>query len=114
MKRGLFLLIGFASILLFAISVLLYRHGQVTTEPVTSEVQEISIASVAQHNSVDSCWLVYGQKVFSVSRLIESQPAQADQLKVACGTVLQTPTSGEAAVTLTRQLEPYYVGVIAP
>jgi len=114
MKKGLFLLIGFISVMLFAISVFLYRHAQVTTEQITSEAQEISLASVAQHNSTDSCWLVYGQKVFSVSRLMESQPAQADQLKAACGAILQTPTSGEAAATLARQLEPYYIGVIAP
>lgn len=114
MKKSLFLLIGLASVAIFAVSVLLFQRTQEPAEQVSSEAQEISLASVAQHNSVDSCWLVYGQKVFSVSLLMESQSTLADQLKAACGTILQTPTSGAATAKLAKQLEPYYIGVITP
>lgn len=115
MKRPVILIIclGIAAAV-FAGSVLFYR--QKTAEQIApTTAQEITAQMVAQHNTAESCWVIAGSKVYSLTRLIEQKPELTSQIQPYCGSVLVQGVLSQSDYTkLLTQIEPFYIGLITP
>jgi len=53
---------------------------------VDSEVGDITLAEVAQHNSIDDCWVAVSGKVYDVTKFVSQHPGGSDKIERICGT----------------------------
>jgi hypothetical protein len=109
MKKALF---AAAILTLFGVIVIIFgaRWANLkATEPLppTTTANELSLSEIKKSNTAQNCWIVYGGRVFDISR----KTSQADsQIAVAvCGTIVDAlPT------TLSKDaLSEYQIGILS-
>ena len=115
-KTYLIFIITTCIILFFAVSVWYYvNHKQSTEAPSTTE--EISLSNVQRHNQPDSCWIIVGTKVYSLTRYIASHPDDT-VYKPYCGQTateqIVGSTASKESAKAYEQLSTYYIGILVP
>ena len=102
-------------VLLFA-SVIYYQSRR-TLPTATSTAQEITLAAVAQHSTAQNCWIILGQKVYSLTSYNVNHPTDTTYASI-CGTdatdTLNASTPSATSAALQTKLQPYFIGVVVP
>jgi cytochrome b involved in lipid metabolism len=109
------LILGVASIGFFAS--VKYYSSQKKLPEVTSTTSEVTMANVALHNTADNCWIIIGQKVYSMTSFNTSHPDDATFAKL-CGTnatsALKADIASAESDALLKKIQSYYIGIIVP
>jgi hypothetical protein len=102
--------IGFVLVLCSIVSLaFLYNNAKESSPevPATATATEISFSAVQARNTAQDCWIAYGGRVFSITRLIQS--TQNAELGLLCGKAIDTLP---AELPKERLLE-FQVGILS-
>lgn len=82
-------------------------RSQETTVP-ASTANEILFSDVKNNNTTQNCWIIYGGRVFDISRIASQADTQVQP--TVCGTAPDTLPAG-----LTKDsMAEYQIGILAP
>jgi hypothetical protein len=73
-----------------------------------STANEILISDVKKNNTAQNCWVIYGGRVFDISRKTAQTDSQIQA--TVCGTALDTLPAGITKDSLAE----YQIGILAP
>ena len=107
------IIITLITVVVFGASVVM-RQRRAADDMAMSVAEEITVQAVARHNTTDSCWIIIGSKVYSVSRLFEQKSDLTATLSPNCGGTYKNDNPTPELSKLLTQLQPYYIGLIVP
>lgn len=92
--------------LVFA-AVYLYKMGQQRESFQPSTAQEITVATLAKHDTPENCWIGQGSKVFNATSYVDRHPES--ELRTKCGKILEQDEKD-----LEKLFGQAYIGLLVP
>lgn len=119
MKRANIVLLTFATIVICGFAYIVYSQARDKSQEalLPGNATEITPDQVAKHSSLESCWIIIGQKVYNLTPYLSMHPDDTTYKEV-CGTDATTKLAGnipsKQSLELQKFISAYYIGILVP